>query len=648
MKIGAIHIKKGKFAKPRASAAEERARLEADFKRMTHAANHEPEWEEDDEAQEARRKKRLKLAVISTACLLAVVLIGLGIFLWSYSRDDGLIFDNVYALDINLGGMSQEQATQVLEEKAQAVYGAPLTIQLQDRRLVLTPEATTAPLDAAARAYAACRLGRDGNLFDRARARSAASLSTYTLEAADYLTLDTGYIQDAVNQLSADLESTLTQPEVTVEGQRPDLSAYPLSGSGEDEEDEEEEPAPVTPENGQVLTIYTGTPGRHLDAEALYRQILEAYSRGDLSTISTTYDETLPEEVDLEDVFQQYCVAPVDAVLDETTYVASEESLGYGFAVEQVQKQLDEAEPGEEIQVEFQILIPEHTKASLEKDLFRDVLAYAHTDHTWNSNRTRNLELACEAIDGYILKPGATFSFNDVVGERTAEKGYKAATVYSGMESVQELGGGVCQVSSTLYYCTLYADLEVVSRAVHTFTVDYVPLGMDATVYWGSLDYQFKNNTDYPIKINASVHDGYVDIELVGTDTKDYYVEMDYVVLSKDPWETKEREVTDGSYADGETITSPYTGYTVDTYKYKYDKQTDELISKELEAHSEYTRRDKVVAVVPRATEPPATTPPATEPPATEPPETDPPATEPPTEPATEPPTEAENADSNE
>ena len=485
-------------------------------------------------------------------------------------------------------------------------------------------------------------------MFDRPRPGSAASLSTYTLEAADYLTLDTGYIQDAVNQLSADLESTLTQPEVTVEGQRPDLSAYPLSGSGEDEEDEEEEPAPVTPENGQVLTIYTGTPGRHLDAEALYRQILEAYSRGDLSTISTTYDETLPEEVDLEDVFQQYCVAPVDAVLDETTYVASEESLGYGFAVEQVQKQLDEAEPGEEIQVEFQILIPEHTKASLEKDLFRDVLAYAHTDHTWNSNRTRNLELACEAIDGYILKPGATFSFNDVVGERTAEKGYKAATVYSGMESVQELGGGVCQVSSTLYYCTLYADLEVVSRAVHTFTVDYVPLGMDATVYWGSLDYQFKNNTDYPIKINASVHDGYVDIELVGTDTKDYYVEMDYVVLSKDPWETKEREVTDGSYADGETITSPYTGYTVDTYKYKYDKQTDELISKELEAHSEYTRRDKVVAVVPRATEPPATTPPATEPPATEPPETDPPATEPPTEPATEPPTEAENADSNE
>lgn len=320
--------------------------------------------------------------------------------------------------------------------------------------------------------------------------------------------------------------------------------------------------------------------------------------------------------------------------------MASQETLGYGFVVEDVQKQLDSAEPGQELRVPFQILVPEHTKESLEADLFRDVLAYAHTDHTWNSNRTRNLELACEAIDGYILKPGAVFSFNDTVGERTAEKGYKAATVYSGMESVQELGGGVCQVASTLYYCTLYADLEVVSRAVHTFSVDYVPMGMDATVYWGSLDYQFRNNTDYPIKINASVHDGYVDIEFIGTDTKDYYVEMDYVVLSKDPWETKEKEITDGSYEDGETITTPYTGYTVDTYKYKYDKETDELISEAFEAHSEYTRRDKVVAVVHRPAAPPAT-----EPPVTDPPETDPPETQPPTEAPTEPePTDPEES----
>ena len=627
-----MDIKKGKFTKPRGSAAQERARLEADFKRMTQAAGGAPNRESGKQQDtEAQRSKRRKVVVISVAAVLAVVVLGLAGFLWSYSRDDGLIFDNVYALNVNLGGMTQEQAAKALEEQAQTLYGQPLVIRLQDRDLVLTPENTKVRLDAQALAEAACQYGRDGNMFDRARARSEAALGSHTVEAAEYLTLDQGYIEDAVNQLGADLESTLTQPSVQVEGQRPDLSSY-------EEEASEPGQSPIIPEHGQTLVLRSGAPGRHLDTKALRDRVLNAYSLGDLTPIVVTYDEVLPEKLGLQEIFQQHCLTPVDAVLDETTYTASQETLGYGFVVEDVQKQLDEAEPGQELRVPFQILIPEHTKASLEADLFRDRLSYAHTEHTWNSNRTRNLELACEAIDGYILKPGAVFSFNGVVGERTAEKGYREAIVYSGMESVQELGGGVCQVASTLYYCTLYADLEVVSRAVHTFSVDYVPMGMDATVYWGSLDYQFRNNTDYPIKINASVHDGYVDIEFIGTDTKDYYVEMDYVVLSKDPWETVEKVITDGSYENGETITTPYTGYTADTYKYKYSKATDELISKEFEAHSEYARRDKVVAVVRQATEPPVT-----DPPPTDPPETDPP-TDPPTEPETPPASETEGS----
>ena len=184
-----------------------------------------------------------------------------------------------------------------------------------------------------------------------------------------------------------------------------------------------------------------------------------------------------------------------------------------------------------------------------------------------------------------------------MVGERTAEKGYREATVYYAGASVPGLGGGVCQVSSTLYYGALYADLEIVDRHLHQFAVDYVPLGMDATVQWGYLDFQFRNNTDYPIRIAASVHDGYVDIALIGTDTKDYYVEMDYVVLEEIPWQTVEKVITDGSYQSGQVITTPYTGYVVETYRYKYDKETDQLISKEYVAASDYDKRDREIAV---------------------------------------------------
>ena len=114
-----MNIKKGKFTKPRGSAAQERARLEADFKRMTQSAGGRPDREPAGAQEpEARRKKRLKITAISVAAVLAVVVLGLSFFLWSYSRDDGLIFDNVYALNLNLSGMTQEQAAQALETQA--------------------------------------------------------------------------------------------------------------------------------------------------------------------------------------------------------------------------------------------------------------------------------------------------------------------------------------------------------------------------------------------------------------------------------------------------------------------------------------------------------------------------------------------------
>ena len=129
-----------------------------------------------------------------------------------------------------------------------------------------------------------------------------------------------------------------------------------------------------------------------------------------------------------------------------------------------------------------------------------------------------------------ILNPGDEFSFNKIVGERTAEKGYQKAIVYqTGGKSEAEEGGGVCQVASTIYTACLYADLKVTERAPHMFTVTYVQLGMDATIYWGSLDYKFVNSTDHPLRIDASVSGGYVHVKLVGTAPKDKG--YDHIVL---------------------------------------------------------------------------------------------------------------------
>lgn len=144
------------------------------------------------------------------------------------------------------------------------------------------------------------------------------------------------------------------------------------------------------------------------------------------------------------------------------------------------------------------------------------VYASYSTNYVNKPNRTTNLKLACKAINGTIIQPGETFSFNKVVGERTAKKGYKEATIFTGSESTAEsLGGGVCQVASTIFNAALLGNLQIVERYQHSQRVTYCPLGRDAAIYWGSEDFKFKNNTKYPIKIVMKCENGKVSCKLM-------------------------------------------------------------------------------------------------------------------------------------
>ena len=205
----------------------------------------------------------------------------------------------------------------------------------------------------------------------------------------------------------------------------------------------------------------------------------------------------------------------------------------------------------------------------------------------------------------------------------------------------------------------------------HSYVSSYMPMGMDATVSWGGPEFTFRNNTNYPIRIETWVADGYVHAKLVGTDEKDYYIVMEYEVIGSEAADTVYEEFTKDNnpekYKDGEVIQTAYRGYSVKTYKCKYDKETDELISREFDRLSVYKKRDKIIAKLVQETEPPteppkptdppateapkldptdppATNPPATNPPATDPPATDPPATNPPAPDPTNPPP-AENSE---
>lgn len=521
-----------------------------------------------------RRRRRLNLAPV---CLLLVLILGGLVFLaWQLQR--GTMLDSVLKMgDVTIGGISMKglskaEAKEALRPIGESCAQNPLQIHILEDTVTLTPEEM------------ALRPDTDAAVDDAFRSHAAG-----TVDLLPYLGVDADNIRQLAQQLGEKYNQELSQTVSAISGSRPDLTA-----------------APTENEAQQVLTVTLGKPEYGLDTETLYQQILEAYLTGKLQ-ITALCRELEPSVPDLEALYRETFVAPVDAVMDGKTFVVTPEVWGYGFDLEAAQNALSEADYGQTVNIPFARIQPEITAEALGGHLFRDVLGSAKTPYKGGdtNNRNTNLALACEAINGLVLLPGETFSYNDTLGERTAAKGYKPAPSYEGGLTVDTLGGGICQVSSTLYYSTLFADLEIVKRYNHGYVSDYIDPGMDATVTWGGADFKFRNDTAYPIRIEAWRADGYVNVMIYGTDERDYYVKMTYDVISTTGYDTVYQEMTadnEQGYKDGDTIVTPYRGMTARAYKEKYSKATNELISREEESYNIYKKRDWVVCKIVEAT----------------------------------------------
>lgn len=521
-------------------------------------------WPEE-KPKKPRRRIGLILSIVAGSLVLAFVL---GVFIYGLVLKNGdFIYPNVYVAKTDVGGMNRQTAIDAVDEEIASTYtSSTLTVELPDRKLSFPPDKTNVALDAEEAIDEAMAYGRSGNPFS--------AVINYLFPKEHYVALqnnmdlNTQYIRTTLEQAAAESE----------------LSPSPSSASYD--------------EATERLTIEVGYPERKLDVDGLYDVIYEAFSNNDFTTIQWQYDEVPTQHVDLQPYFDDYCTPVTDAYFDEESRTIIDAVTGYGFDMEDVQKQMEEAEPGSTLVIRMGELEPEATTQVIEEELF-GVELFAHsTEYVINANRTKNLTLACEAIDGTILNPGDEFSFNNIVGERTSAKGYLPATVYNGGLSVEELGGGVCQVASTIYYCTLHLDLEQVHREPHAYVVTYVPKGMDATIYWGKIDYKFKNTLDFPIRILANTDNGCVNITFQGAEELDYSVKMEETILATYPWQEVEEldETKEPGYRQVEI--TPYTGYKVVTHKTIYDADGNE-ISREEEAISVYSKRDQKVIVGP-------------------------------------------------
>jgi len=486
------------------------------------------------------KKTKRKWPLILIASVLALVLIVFGCQLFLDPHDNRIV-EGVTIGGLDVGGMTRREAREALTAAAlETVLVRDLTVTLPEGTVTLAPYSLSAELDVWEAVRTAFRYGRTEDSTES------------DIGLLPYLVVDQERIRSELSAYAESRNTDLTASSYCMEGEMPELSTASSP---------EEIPC-------QTLMITMGLPTAHLDVEAAFAQVMEEFDyaigfcqEGSYGITVTVSDSAVPELPDLEAIYNEFYVEAVNDSLDMEEYCFVNGSYGYHFDREAAAEAIAAAGYGETVAIPMVCFDPEIKGDNV---YFRDELGFCDTVHNSNENRNTNLRLLCAALDGMILQPGEDFSFNEAVGERTKERGYLAAPGYSGNRLVDVVGGGVCQGSSTLYNCVLLADLEVTFRAGHGAPISYLPLGLDATVNWGTTDFTFRNSANFPIMLKAEVSDGYVRMKIMGTDEKDYYVKLE-------AFQWREEDIT---YAT--------------TYKLKYSKETDELISRDRITYSTY------------------------------------------------------------
>ena len=547
--------KKGKFQTPRTSAAQQHVNKSTGKKKT-----------------KKKKKKGGAAGAVIAIILVILIIAAVGVYAYGTKLESGkTIYPNVRVAGVDVGGMTQSAAQEAVERAiAEAYLSSTLEVQLPDRTLSFDPEQTNVALDADLAIKEAMAFGRsDGPIQAVLHYLDSASRSR-DIELETALYLDTDYIRSLINQTAAAVK---TDPVNSSMGMDKEMTK---------------------------VQVQVGTSGRRLDVDGLYEAVYNAFQSGNFEPLNWEYEILDYQSVKLEDLHKLLSDQITDAYYDEEAHEIVDGVSGYTFDLPAAQAKLEAAAEGESLSFPLEETQPELTAGKLTNKMFGTVLEQRSSVYVNNPKRTENLRLACEAINGTIINPGEVFSFNKAVGERTEEKGYQPATIYGGQgESVDGVGGGVCQVASTIYYAALYLDLETVMREPHMYVVTYVPAGCDATIYWDSgLDYKFKNTLDAPIKIQANIDGGKCNITFWGAEKPDYYVELSQP-KTLETWNEDDVEEVDETKPVGyrELKQSAYTGSKVVVTKKVFDNSGKLLSEKEL--YSTYKARPKIYIVGP-------------------------------------------------
>lgn len=343
------------------------------------------------------------------------------------------------------------------------------------------------------------------------------------------------------------------------------------------------------------LIVTSGKAGLKVEKEKFLQKIYEVVKKGEEQEIEIPIITSEPDEINIEQIHQEVYKQVQDAYYIKEPFTIYPEVEGVDFDLENAKLLLQEQK--EEYEIPLVITKPNKTTRDIGTEASPDLLATFSTNYQASKvGRTTNLKLAASKINGTVLLPGEEFSYNKTVGERTIAAGFKSAPIFSAGKVVDGLGGGICQISSTLYNSVVMANLDITERRNHQFVTSYVKAGADATVVWGSQDFKFKNTRKYPIRITASVEGGVATVQVWGVKEE---VEYDISIETKKTATIsyKTQYVQDPKLPVGEQkVTQPGSnGSKVEAYK--VTKLNGEVISRTLLSKDTYNAMTKIINV---------------------------------------------------
>ena len=504
--------------------------------------------------------KKIIIPIISIGIIILLIIIVSTIFAFININNTNIV-NGVKIEGIDVSGLTKESA----KEKIDSIYNKKkqkdIILKYQDYDTTINPELLEVSYDTEKAVEEAINVGKNSNII----------INNYNILFAligkKNINVNLEINEDETNKTIQSIESSI--PGAVIE---PDYYR----------EDDK-------------LIITKGKEGLKIDNEKLIEKIKENLKNINSSEefIEIPVINKTPEEIDIEKIHEDIYKEVQDAYYTKEPFTIHPEVEGVDFNIEEAKALLQEDK--EQYEIPLNITKPKVTTSQIGSEAFPDLLATYSTKYDGgNIDRTTNLRIACQKINDKVILPGETFSYNKTLGERSTATGYKYAKVYENGEVVDGIGGGICQISSTLYNSVLMSNLDIVERRNHQFVTSYTPAGRDATVVYGMTDFRFKNTRTYAVKIKASCSNGIATVSIYGIkEENEYTVSFSTKTISTIPYTVK--YVDDNTLASGTEKVKQKGANGIITETYIIKSLNGKVVSSKLLSKDTYNAMQRII-----------------------------------------------------